>query len=259
MLLAIDVGNTNIVLGLFAGEHLQAAWRLRTEREATVDELILKFSGLMRQAGLENERVTGAAVACVVPPLTGAMAELCRRLGVAEPVFADVETAGIPTEYDNPREIGADRLANAVAAWAKYGPQALLVVDFGTATTFDYVTQGGAYGGGIIAPGVLSAAEALFQKASRLPRAEVFAAPSRVIAKDTASCMNSGLVLGFAALVDGLVERARAEVGELFVLATGGLARNIAPQSKTIQAVEENLTLEGLRLIHARAEASRVR
>jgi type III pantothenate kinase len=251
MLLAIDVGNTNIVFGLFAGERLRAAWRLRTERETTADELELAFAGLRRLRGLEAEPVSGAAVCSVVPPLSAPVAELCRRLGVARPLFVDAVTAGIPLEYDNPKEIGADRLVNAVAAWERFR-RALLVVDFGTATTFDYVTAGGAYGGGIIAPGVLSAAEALFQKASRLPRAEVFAAPASVIAKDTASAMSSGLVLGFAALVDGLVERARAEVGPLFVVATGGLASCIAPQSKTIEAVEENLTIEGLRLIHAR-------
>jgi type III pantothenate kinase len=251
MLLAIDIGNTNIVCGLFEGERLAASWRLPTDHHATADELHLKLAGLMGLAGLEAAKIDGAAVACVVPPLTGPLIELCRRLGVFEPVVVSAETAGIPIEYDHPQEIGADRLVNAVAAWERYR-RALLVVDFGTATTFDYVTARGAYAGGIIAPGVVSAAEALFQKASRLPRAEVFSRPSRVIGKDTAACLNSGLVLGFAALVDGLVERAKAEVGELFVVATGGLAPVVAPESRSIAAVEENLTLEGLRIIHER-------
>jgi len=250
MLLAIDIGNTNIVFGLFRGAELAGAWRVRTDREATADELLLKLGGLLRLAGYSPADVSGAAVACVVPPLSGPVAELCRRLR-AQPVMVSAETAGIEIHYDSPREVGADRLANAVAAWDKFS-RAMLVVDFGTATTFDYVTAQGAYGGGIIAPGIVSAAEALFQKASRLPRAELFARPAGVIGRDTASCLNSGLVLGFAALVDGLVERARAEVGELFVVATGGLAPYIAPHSRAIQAVEENLTLEGLRLIHQR-------
>jgi type III pantothenate kinase len=252
MLLAIDIGNTNIVLGLFEGERLAASWRLRTEHNATADELLLQLSGLMNLAGLSGERVSAAAVACVVPPLAAPVREMCLRLG-AEPLFVDARTAGIETDYDNPAEIGADRLVNAVAAWERWR-RALLVVDFGTATTFDYVTARGAYGGGIIAPGIVSAAEALFQKASRLPRVEIFAAPERVIGRDTASGMSSGLVLGFAALVDGLVERARAEVGDLYVVATGGLASCIAPHSRTIEAVEENLTLEGLRLIHSARE-----
>ncbi|MFH0810188.1 MAG: type III pantothenate kinase [Pseudomonadota bacterium] len=256
MLLAIDVGNTNIVLGLFEGGTPRGVWRLRTEREATADDLLLKLSGLMRLAGLDVGCVTQAVVACVVPPLRGTVHQLCGRLGVEKPLFIDAATAAMPIIYDNPAEIGADRLVNAVAAWERWH-RALLVVDFGTATTLDYVTAEGAYAGGIIAPGVMSAAEALFQKASRLPRADVFlAAPAKVIGADTASCLNSGLVLGFAALVDGLVERARAEVGDLFVVATGGLATVIASEARSIQAVDENLTLEGLRIIHSRAVAS---
>lgn len=251
MLLALDIGNTNIVCGLFEGERLRASWRLPTDYHATADALHLQVAGLMRLSGLGAAKLTGAAVSCVVPPLAGPAVELCRRLG-AEPVVVSAQTAGMPIEYEHPAEVGADRLVNAVAAWERWR-RALLVVDFGTATTFDYVTARGAYGGGIIAPGIVTAAEALFQKAARLPRAEVFSRPARVIGQDTAACMASGLVLGFAALVDGLVERAKNEVGDLFVVATGGLAAVVAPESRAIAAVEENLTLEGLRLIHRRA------
>jgi type III pantothenate kinase len=250
MLLCIDVGNTNIVIGIYNDEALHAHWRIRTERDITSDELGLLLNNLFTPARLEVNHITDVIISCVVPPLLSAFREFC-LLGLHhEPliVSADIET-GIRINYENPKEVGADRIVNAAAAYHKYRT-ALVVVDFGTATTFDYVSAGGAYEGGAIAPGIIISAEALFLKASKLPRVEIFAKPKEVIAKETISSINAGLIYGYAGLVDGIVERIKDQAGtDLKVIATGGLAPLISSETKTIDHVEEFLTLEGLKIL----------
>ncbi|MEW6262058.1 MAG: type III pantothenate kinase [Thermodesulfobacteriota bacterium] len=253
MLLVIDVGNTNIVLGVYDGDVLQASWRIRTERDITVDELGMLIRNLFAARGLEMGLVSEVIVSSVVPPMQNALEGFSEKYAGVPALFVGpgVET-GMPISYDNPKEVGADRIVNAVAGYEKYR-RALVIVDFGTATTFDYVSPKGEYMGGAIAPGLVLSSEALFQKASKLPRVEIFARPKKVVAKDTISSMNSGLVYGYVGLVDGLVTRIKAEVGtEPYVIATGGLAPLIASESSTIDAVSPDLTLEGLRLIFER-------
>ncbi|MEW5724347.1 MAG: type III pantothenate kinase [Thermodesulfobacteriota bacterium] len=253
MLLAVDVGNTNIVIGVFEGRALAANWRLRTERDITVDELGMLMRNLFGSLGLEFTRVTDVIVSCVVPPMLNTFEEFARKYAGTEALFVGPGLEiGMPIHYDNPKEVGADRIVNAVAAFERHRC-ALIIVDFGTATTFDYISPRGEYMGGAIAPGLGISAEALFQKASKLPRVEIFAKPKRCVAKDTISSMNAGLVLGYVGLVDGLVRRMAREVGtDPKVVATGGLAPLIASESETIQEVSPDLTLEGLRLIFER-------
>ena len=253
MLLAIDVGNTNIVIGALQGEQLLADWRIRTERNITVDELGILFRNLFQARSLDFSDVDSVIISCVVPPMLNALETLSRKYAGVEPLFVgpDIET-GMPIYYDNPKEVGADRIVNAVAAYEKH-KRALVIVDFGTATTFDYITGKGEYLGGAIAPGLGISAEALFQKASKLPRVEIFARPKSAVAKDTISSMNAGLVFGYVGLVDGLVRRIKAEVkSDPLVMATGGLAPLIASESETIDEVSPDLTIEGLRIIYER-------
>ena len=253
MLLCIDIGNTNIVLGVSEGDQLLNHWRIRTEREITSDELGILIDNLFTASKLKVKFVTDIIISCVVPPLLNTMEDFARRYFNVKPMIVGIglET-GMPILYDNPREVGADRIVNSVAAYDKYRT-GLVVVDFGTATTFDYVSHEGAYMGGAIAPGVLISCEALFQKASKLPRVEVFAKPKTVIAKDTISSMNVGIVYGYAGLVDGIVKRIKKEAGrDLKVIATGGLAPLICDEAETIDHVEEFLTLQGLMLIFKR-------
>ena len=250
MLLCIDVGNTNIVIGIYKDEVLHTHWRLRTERDMTSDELGLLLNSLFVPAKLEVNRITNVIISCVVPPLLSAFREFCMLVLNREPLIVspDIET-GIAIEYDNPKEVGADRIVNAVAAYHKYRT-GLVVVDFGTATTFDYVSSEGVYEGGAIAPGIIISAEALFLKASKLPRVEIFAKPKEVVAKETISSINSGLIYGYAGLVDGIVNRIKKQVeSDLTVVATGGLAPLIKSEAKTIDHVEEFLTLEGLKIL----------
>jgi type III pantothenate kinase len=247
MLFCIDIGNTNIVLGLTRDRSILHHWRIRTEQDATPDELGILVNNLFLAGGANAQDVRNIIISCVVPPLLNTFEEFSQRYFNARPMIVGpgVKT-GMPIHYDNPKEVGADRIVNAVGAYEKYRT-GLVVVDFGTATTFDYISPQGAYEGGVIAPGVIISCEALFQKASKLPRVEIFARPKAVIAKDTVTSMNVGIICGYAGLVDGIVNRMKRETGEdLTVVATGGLAPLICDVSETIDHVEEFLTLHGL-------------
>lgn len=258
MLLAIDVGNTNTVIGVFEEEVLRADWRIRTERDITVDEMGMLIRNLFASRDLDLSGVREVIVSCVVPPMLNTLEGFVEKYIQTEALFVGpgIKT-GMPIFYDNPKEVGADRIVNAVAAYEKYS-QALIIVDFGTATTFDYISPKGEYMGGAIAPGLIISSEALFQKASKLPRVEIFARPKRIVAKDTIDSMNVGLVYGYVGLVDGLVRRMKEEVGtNPKVVATGGPASLIADESETIDEVSPDLTLEGLRIIYLRNHPGR--
>ncbi len=247
MLFCIDIGNTNIVLGVTRKDQILHHWRIRTEKEITADELGILVGNFFQWEGLGFKDIKNTIVSCVVPPLLNTVEDFARRYFHVEPVIVGPGLkTGMPIKYDNPKEVGADRIVNAVAAYEKY-KTALIVVDFGTATTFDYISREGDYMGGAIAPGVTISCEALFQEASKLPRVEIFSRPTSVIAKDTISSMNAGIIYGYAGLVDGIVNRMIQESGEgARVIATGGLAPLISEVSESIQGVEEFLTLHGL-------------
>ena len=253
MLFCIDIGNTNTVLGVADKDQVLEHWRIRTEKDATADELGILIGNLFRSSEIRMSDITDIIISCVVPPLLNAFEELARRyFNVTPMIVGPGLKTGMPIHYPNPKEVGADRIANAVAAYEKYRT-GLVVVDFGTATTFDCVSDEGAYIGGAIATGVIISCEALFQRASKLPRVEIFASPKNVIAKDTISSMNAGIIYGYAGLVDGIVKRIKKAVKyDLSVIATGGLAPLICEESETIDHVEEFLTLEGLMLIFKR-------
>lgn len=252
MLLVIDVGNSNIVLGVYDGTHLKRSWRLSTDKSRTSDEYGVLLHSLFDQAGLGFSGVKAAIISSVVPPLTGIMEAIAHDFFNLTPyvVGPGIKT-GMPIHYDNPREVGADRIVNAVAGYEKHRCP-LVIVDFGTATTFDYVNGKGEYCGGAIAPGLAISVEALFQRASKLPRIDIIK-PPQVVAKNTVNSMQAGIFFGYVGLVDGIVERIGAETNEEFrVIATGGLAVLIAPESKTIDEIDENLTLDGLRILYDR-------
>ncbi|MDD5712064.1 MAG: type III pantothenate kinase [Smithellaceae bacterium] len=252
MLLVVDVGNTNTVLGLYDGEKLIHDWRIRTVIDHTVDEYGMLIYNLYKSSRISSREIRAIIISCVVPPMLNILEPLCLKYFNLKPLIVGpgIKT-GMPIHYDNPKEVGADRIVNAVAGHEKYQKD-LIIVDFGTATTFDYVTAKGEYMGGCIAPGIMISSEALFERAAKLPRVE-FSKPKSVIAKDTVSSMQAGIMFGYAGLIDGIVERMKAETKlNQLVVATGGLARIIAPETKTIDVVDEMLTLEGLRLIYLR-------
>ncbi len=250
MLLAIDIGNTNVVLGVFDKEKLVEHWRVGTDTHITPDEYAMIFKDLFGFVGLELKQITGVILSNVVPPLLPVMTEMSRKYFKIEPVVVTHELkTGITIRYDNPKEVGADRIVNAAAAFKLFGGP-IIIVDFGTATTFCAVTKKGEYLGGAICPGVRISAEALFQRASKLPRVELVK-PGRVIGADTISAMQAGIIYGYAGLVDGIVERMKHELSpEAAVVATGGLAELVSPETKSIRTIRPQLTLEGLRLLY---------
>ncbi|MFP4477569.1 MAG: type III pantothenate kinase [Desulfatibacillaceae bacterium] len=252
-LLVVDIGNTNTVIGVYDRERLLRSFRIRTEREATEDEFHVLVSSLFQAAGMDLDKVGATIVSCVVPPMRDLVQVFCEKYMGHAPVWVSAHTdAGMPILYSNPAEVGADRIVNGVAAYAKYGC-ALIVIDFGTATTFDCISTAGEYLGGAISPGIGIAAEALYARASKLPRVELSTPPRTSIGKTTAESMQAGIIMGYGALVDGMVARIRREMADhVRVIATGGLARLMERMCDSIEAVEPDLTLEGLRIIHER-------
>jgi type III pantothenate kinase len=252
MLLVIDAGNSNLTLGVYRGAELVAQWRLLTERDKSAEQYGLEIRELFARSGVEVENVEGVAIASVVPQLDHVLAEIAAQDFGVKPLFVDCTTnTGLKLLYDTPSELGADRIVDAAAALAKYGAPCI-VVDFGTATTFNAVNAAHEYLGGLIAPGLKISAEALFSRAAKLPRVEI-KRPEKVIATSTDGAMQSGLYHGYAGLVDGVLEKMIAELGSRpRVIATGGLAWVIAGASKYIEKIDETLTLDGLRLIYER-------
>jgi type III pantothenate kinase len=251
MLLVIDIGNTNTVIGVYDGRNLVKDWRIRTERRTTEDEFNILASNLFSEGNISSKKIDKTIISCVVPPMVTILDSFCRKYLGHAPHWVDAMSAGstLPIRYKNPSEVGADRIVNAVAAFQKY-QTSLVVIDFGTATTFDAISEQGEYLGGAISPGIMIASEALFMKASKLPRVEIFIPPESVIGKDTASSIKSGIIFGYAGLVDGMVRRMKIEMHTSpRVIATGGLAELMYQVSETIEVVEPALTLEGLRII----------
>jgi type III pantothenate kinase len=260
MLLAIDVGNTNIVLGVFEGAHLRATWRLLTLRERTADEVGLMVVGLIGYEHIDLAAIDQVVLASVVPPLTPIMIGMVKRYFGRDPLVVDPRTnAGMPILYERPSEVGADRIANGIAAYEQYGRvrgEPLIVADLGTATTFDAITVKGEYLGGVICPGPQIAADALFQRAARLPRVDV-QKPKTVIGRTTVHAIEAGLFYGYLGMVEGLVRRISDELGGRAIsIATGGLAPLIVPETKVFQAIEPDITLQGLRIIWERNRRS---
>lgn len=252
MLLAIDIGNTHIKFGLFSGKKLEHKIRLVTDQDRTEDEYGVLLLGALDQRGLRADAVNAAIIASVVPELTEGVVSIVRRLFKREPLIVGPGLkTGMPVLYDSPREVGPDRIADAVAAFERV-QGGVIVVDFGTATTFNAVSPKGEYLGGVIVPGVRVALDALLSRAAKLSRVEI-SEPPRVLGRNTPDALKSGVIHGSASLVDGLVERLVAELGfPCKVIATGGLASAVKKHSRTIESVEPDLTLEGLRILHER-------
>ena len=251
MLLAIDIGNTNITIGIYQGEELSAHWRIATVNERMPDEYGILLVQLFAHRGIAARDISGVAIASVVPSLSPVFRELARSYLGQDPLIVDAGVkTGVRIRYENPRDVGADRVVDCAAVQHKYGGPAC-VVDFGTATTFDAISRDGEYLGGAIAPGINIAAEALFARASKLYRVEI-APPPRAIGTNTATAMQSGIFFGYVSLVEGLVARFRRELGDdMKVIATGGLAERVAPETDVIQYVDPWLTLDGLRIVYA--------
>ncbi len=252
MLFAIDIGNTNIVLGLYQGKKLITHWRLATQAERTADEYGVILTQLVEHGGFRCDQISAIAVSCVVPPMLTTTQELATRFFGREPLIVGpgIKT-GMPILYENPKDVGADRIVNGIAAYDKYH-EACIVVDFGTATTIDLISAKGEYVGGAIAPGLSISLEALVQRASKLPRIEIVK-PKEVIGRNTVSSIQAGIFFGYVGLVDGLVERIQKEQNlQVKVVATGGLAPLVASECASIHEVDEFLTLDGLRIIYER-------
>jgi type III pantothenate kinase len=249
MLLTIDIGNTNLTLGLYEGEKLGAHWRLATDHNRMPDEYGLQFLGLLQNAGKTLKDIQGISLASVVPPLTGRVVQACREYLKQEPLVVDAGVkTGIKIRYEDPKTVGADRVCDAVAVMKFYGGPAC-VVDFGTATTFNAITKEGEYLGGAITAGVNLAAESLFTRAAKLPRIDLQRPPS-VIGRNTIHAMQSGLLFGYVSMVEGMVARFRSELGsDMKVIATGGMAEVIAKETQVVNFIAPWLTLDGLRMI----------
>jgi type III pantothenate kinase len=256
MLLVVDIGNTNVVFGIYDGSVLRGHWRLATDAKTTADEYGILFTNLLAAAGIVPDQTSGAIMSSVVPTLTGTFETLIEQYFRQRALIVTSESdTGLTIRYPNPREIGSDRLVNAAAAYHKYRRD-LIIVDFGTATTFCVVTKKAEYLGGVIAPGLGISAEALFARAAKLSKVEL-TRPKTVIGTDTGSSIQSGLLFGYAGLVDTLVRRIEQELGHTaYIIATGGLSNVIASETTSIQAIEPLLTLEGLELLYRRARGS---
>ncbi len=260
MLMAMDIGNTNIVLGVYEGEQLLAHWRIASDQNKTVDEYGILLQQLFAHHQLAHKSVTAVIICSVVPNLTGVMQHMAEQyFHVAPLIVGQGLKTGLVIRYENPKEVGADRVVNAVAAIQKYGPP-LVIVDFGTATTFCAVNKNGEYLGGAIAPGIGISVDALFERTAKLPKVDL-ALPKTVIGRNTTHAIQSGLTYGYCALVDGMVKRIIDELGEdvkeTKVIATGGLAEMIKSHTQSIQQVDQLLTLEGLRILYERNKNQR--
>lgn len=252
MILVMDTGNTNIVLGVYDQGELKYHWRMETYRQKTEDEYAMQVKSLFTHVGLSFEEINGIIISSVVPPVMFPLEQMCRKYFSLKPLIVGpgVKT-GLNIKYENPREVGADRIVNAVAAIEEYGSP-LIIVDFGTATTYCYIGSDGGYMGGAIAPGINVSMEALFDRASKLPRIEL-ARPDHIVGKNTVSAMQAGIVYGYVGQVEGIVTRMKAQSKEEpTVIATGGLADLIASESDVIDVVDNFLTLKGLHLIYER-------
>ena len=250
MLLVIDIGNTNIVFGVYDDSKLLNHWRLSTVIQKTVDEYAILLNSLLYIEKIKLNEIDAAIISCVVPPLLIPFDILCRKYVGIRPILVEpgIKT-GMPILYENPQEVGADRIVNAVSAYEKH-KKALIVVDFGTATTFDYITPKGEYAGGAIAPGIMISLEALFERASKLPRVELVK-PKTITGKNTVHAMQAGIVYGYVGLVDGIVRRMKEEVKtDPYVIATGGLSGLMYRESSSIDEVDEFITLSGLKILY---------
>jgi type III pantothenate kinase len=251
MLLALDVGNTNVTIGIFDGPELRATWRIATDLERLADEYAVMVLGLLRNEEIDPHDITQAVMAVVVPDLAPVFEQLCRRYFRADPLTVGTGTkTGVRVLYDNPSQVGADRIVDVVAALRMYGPPPLIIVDLGTGTVFDAVSAEGDYLGGAIAPGIGIASEALFERAAKLYRVP-FERPPAAIGRNTVTAIQSGTLFGYVGLIEGMVERFKRELGgQARVIATGGWAPLLAKETRVFDAVDPNLTLTGLRLIH---------
>ena len=255
-LLTIDIGNSHTVIGIFEGEQLRHHWRIQTDRRNTADEIAATLHSLFVMAQCSPSSIDGVIIASVVPQLHGSWLTFCRTM-VAKPILVDHETpTGIRVLIDNPSEVGADRLVNAAAGFHRYR-QALIIVDFGTAITFDCVSSQGEYLGGAIAPGMGIAIEALGSRTAKLPRVDIDCPPPKAIGTNTVAAIQSGILHGYGGLVEGLLQRLKAQIApqKPLVIATGGMAQLIAPYAPSLEKIEPHLTLEGLRLIYDRCHA----